>query len=306
MPEPLVSVVMSVHNGARTVATAIRSVLWQTLTDWELILVNDASTDGTGPILSGFRDPRIRVINECRQEGLAVRLNQSLDRTRGKYVARMDADDVSYPERFERQVRYLESHPDIDLLGHGAILFKGEGEVIGLYPSAQSHEEICRRPWWGFPLAHPTWMGKRSWFAQHRYDGRLTKGQDQELLLRTWRRSRFACLPGCLLGYRVEKISVAKSAQGRLAYCRRLLADIEDIASFVCAVIGVGVHGVALFRDLILDVTGTVGKKSRQSYLSADQATKERWHSIWTSVSSEPSIPHGHDVASVMQRYLVI
>jgi hypothetical protein len=88
----------------------------------------------------------------------------------------MDADDIAYPERFERQVRYLASHPDVELLGHGAVLFKGEGEIIGLYPTAQDHEEICHRPWWGFPLAHPTWMGKRSWFLRYRYDERLRKG----------------------------------------------------------------------------------------------------------------------------------
>ena len=287
MPDPLVSVVMSVHNGARTVATAVRSLLWQTLSDWELILVNDASTDNTEAILNGFRDPRIRVIYGRRQEGLSGRLNQSLDYARGNYVARMDADDVAYPERFERQVRYLESHPEVDLLGHGAILFKGDGDVIGLYPMAQTHEEICRRPWWGFPLAHPTWMGKRSWFAQNRYDSRLTKGQDQELLLRTWRRSRFASLPGCLLGYRVERISVVKSAKGRLAYCRRLFADVEEIASFVYALKGVGVHGSALTRDLMLDVAGIVGQRARRSYISADQVAKEQWQSIWARLSSE-------------------
>ncbi|MBX3303325.1 MAG: glycosyltransferase [Nitrospira sp.] len=290
MPDPLVSVAMSVHNGARTVPTAIRSLLWQTLSDWELILVNDASTDDTGAILSGFRDHRIRVIDERRQKGLAARLNQSLDHARGKYVARMDADDVAYPERFERQVRYLESHHDVDLLGHGAVLFKGKGEVIGLYPTAQTHEEICRRPWWGFPLAHPTWMGKRSWFDRHRYNSCLTKGQDQELLLRTWRRSRFASLPECLLGYRVEKISVVKSARGRLAYCCRLLAEVEDIASFICGVKGVGVHGSALARDLMLDVAGIVGQRARRSYVSADQAAREQWQSIWTRLSSEQPI----------------
>lgn len=288
MPDPLVSVVMPVHNGARTVATAMRSILWQTLSEWELILVNDASTDETGAILSGFRDSRIQVIDERRQKGLAARLNQSLDHARGKYVARMDADDVSYPERFERQVRYLESHPDVDLLGHGAVLFKGEGEVIGLYPTAQSHEEICRRPWWGFPLAHPTWMGKRSWFLRERYDEQLAKGQDQELLLRAWRTSQFASLAECLLGYRIERISVMKSARGRLAYCRRLLAEASDFASFVCAVKGVGVHSVALARDLVLDATGLVGEKARWSYRSTDQATKEQWHSLWARLSSEP------------------
>jgi glycosyltransferase involved in cell wall biosynthesis len=265
---------MSVHNGAGTVASAIRSILWQTLSDWELILVNDASTDSTATICRSFQDSRIRVVDESEQKGLAARLNQSLDCARGKYVARMDADDIAYPERFARQVHYLESHPDVDLLGHGAVLFKRKGEVVGLYPRAVSHEDICRRPWWGFPLAHPTWMGKRSWFITERSDERLMKGQDQELLLRTYQKSRFAALPECLLGYRIENISVLKSTRGRLVYCRRLLADVDDLSSFADAVKGIGVHGVALARDVVLALVGTVGEGSRRSYQSERSGTQ--------------------------------
>jgi glycosyltransferase involved in cell wall biosynthesis len=287
VPEPLVSVVMSVHDGAGTVAAAIRSILWQTFPDWELILVNDASTDDTGGICRGFHDSRIQVIEETAQRGLAVRLNQAVNSARGKYIARMDADDIAYPERFARQVNYLESHPIVDLVGHGAVLFKQKGEVIGLYPRAIHHEDICRRPWWGFPLAHPTWMGKRSWFMNERYDERLMKGQDQELLLRTYRKSQFASLPECLLGYRIESISVQKSAKGRVAYCRRLLADIDDLSSLVHAVQGIGIHGIALARDFVFDLAGTVGEKSRRSYLSADQSVRAEWDVIWRRSISE-------------------
>jgi len=287
VPEPLVSVVMSVHDGAGTVAAAIRSILWQTFPDWELILVNDASTDDTGGICRRFQDSRIQVIDETEQRGLAVRLNQGVNSARGKYIARMDADDIAYPERFARQVDYLESHPMVDLMGHGAVLFKRKGEVVGLYPKASSHEDICRRPWWGFPLAHPTWMGKRSWFMNARYDERLVKGQDQELLLRTYRKSRFAALPECLLGYRVENISVKKSARGRMVYCRRLLADVDGLSSLVHAVSGIGVHSLALARDVVLDLAGTIGERSRRSYLTADQSVRVEWDTIWNRSTSE-------------------
>ena len=290
---PLVTVAMSVHNGASTLGPAVRSLLWQTFTEWELLVINDASTDDTLHICRQFQDSRIQVIDEPQQRGLAARLNQCVDRARGKYMARMDADDVAYPERFLRQVEYLESHPEIDLLGHGAVLFRGDGEIIGLYPMAECHEDICRRPWWGFPLAHPTWMGKRSWFLKHRYDETLTKAQDQDLLLRTWRTSRFACLPECLLGYRLENVSVSKSVHGRWAYCRRLLVQAKDIPSAVCALRGIGVHTVALARDLMLDLTGVVGRRVRQSYIAADLTAKEQWRSIWDRVSADqPSCVH--------------
>ena len=236
MPEPLVTVAMSVHNAASTLEAALRSILWQTFSDWELILVDDGSTDQTGRLLSQFGDVRIHVVEgKGGQKGLATRLNECIDLARGKYVARMDADDIAYPERFERQVQYLETHPEVDLLGHGAVLFKGDGQALGAYPAASEHEEICRRPWWGFPLAHPTWMGRRAWFAKHRYNNDLTKGQDQELLLRSYRASRFAALPDVLLGYRTEQVSARKTARGRYYYCKTLVSHIHDTTSAVMA-----------------------------------------------------------------------
>lgn len=278
---------MSVHNGEKTIREAIRSILWQTCTDWELVLVNDASTDSTARILRQFHDPRIRVLDEPQRKGLAVRLNHCVTLARGRYVARMDADDIAYPERFERQVQFLKAHPDIDLLGHGAVLFTGEGQVLGVYPSACTHEEICRRPWWGFPLAHPTWMGKQSWFAQYRYDDGLTKGQDQDLLLRSYRTSRFAALPDLLLGYRMGGISVKKTWPGRVSYCRQLVRQAHDISSVVTAVRGVLIHSLALGRDALLEATGSLSHRSRQSFQVANNRVQSDWREVWRRVTSE-------------------
>lgn len=287
MPTPLITVAMSVHNGEKTVRDAIRSVLWQTCTDWELILVNDASTDSTARVFRQFPDPRIRVLHEPQKKGLAVRLNHCVALARGRYVARMDADDIAYPERFERQVQYLTAHPDIDLLGHGAVLFTGEGQVLGLYPTACTHEEICRRPWWGFPLAHPTWMGKQSWFAQNQYDERLIKGQDQDLLLRSYRKSRFAALSEILLGYRIEGISMKKTWRGRLGYCRQLVRQAQDISSAVTAVRGGLIHGLALGRDLLLEATGSLNHRSRRSFQVANDCAQHDWREVWRCVTQE-------------------
>jgi glycosyltransferase involved in cell wall biosynthesis len=278
---------MSVHNGEKTVQAAVRSILWQTCTDWELLLVNDASTDGTARVLRLFRDPRIQVLDEPQQKGLAVRLNHCVTLARGKYIARMDADDIAYPERFERQVQYLTAHPDIDLLGHGAILFTGEGQALGVYPSARIHEEICGRPWWGFPLAHPTWMGKHSWFARHRYEEGLAKGQDQDLLLRSYRTSRFASLPDLLLGYRLEGISVKKSLVGRLNYCRQLVRQVQDASSAITAARGMLIHGLALGRDVLLEATGSLSHRSRQSFQVANDCEQDEWREVWRRVTSE-------------------
>ena len=291
MADPLVTVAMSVHNAASTLESALRSILWQTFSDWELIIVDDGSTDETGLILSRFNDARIHVVHGAGgQQGLATRLNQCIELARGKYIARMDADDVAYPERIERQVRYLEAHSDIDLLGHGAVLFKEDGQALGVYPTASEHEDICRRPWWGFPLAHPTWMGKRSWFARHRYRDKLTKGQDQDLLLRSYRASRFAALPDILLGYRMEGISAGKSGRGRLNYCRQLVEQVSDVPSALTAVRGALIHSLALGRDVLLDVTGSMSQRSRQSFRAANDEVRMHWQRVWSRATSEDTL----------------
>lgn len=288
MPEPLVTVAMSIHNAASTLTVALQSISRQTFSDWEMILVDDGSTDQTDRILNKVRDSRIHLVHkEGGRQGLAARLNQCIELARGKYVARMDADDVAYPERLERQVQYLETHPDVDLLGHGAILFKGDGQVVGVYPTASEHTQICRRPWWGFPLAHPTWMGRRAWFARHRYNNNLTKGQDQELLLRSYRTSRFAALSDVLLGYRTEQVSARKTARGRYDYCKTLVSHIHDATSVVVAGRGVTVHALGFCRDVVGELVGANTRVFQRLGSAPDTAMLARWGMVWSDLKDE-------------------
>lgn len=274
---------MSAYNASGTIDLALRSILAQTYQNWELIVVDDGSTDRTAERVLHVKDSRIRFIQEpSGNKGLASRLNQCVHLARGEYIARMDADDVAYPQRFERQVQFLKEHHDIDLLGTGAVIFRGEGEIIGCYPSARSHEAICRRPWWGFPLAHPTWMGKRAWFVSHPYSDEDTRCEDQALLLRSFAHSRFAALEEVLLGYRMTEIAAGKLGRGRLNYCRRLLANEHDVSSLWWVLVGIGVHSVAFARDVALQLGRTVECGSRRSWSLASQAEKDRWRSVWT------------------------
>src|SRR4051794_36827493 len=114
---PLVSIGMPVRNNEKTLGVAVRSIVRQTYPQWELLLINDGSTDGTLEVARGFCDERIRVIDEPESRGLPARLNQAVAAARGEYFARMDGDDLSYPERLERQVAYLQAHPEVDLVG---------------------------------------------------------------------------------------------------------------------------------------------------------------------------------------------
>ena len=286
---PLVTVAMSAYNAAATIEHAIRSIQYQSFNDWELIVSDDGSTDRTREILvRAQEDPRIRLILEPSGNlGLSLRLNQCVGLARGQYIARMDADDVAYPQRLERQVHFLQERPDIDLLGTGAVVFKGAGEVFGRYPIACTHQDICRRPWWGFPLAHPTWMGKRSWFALNPYREGRTRCEDQDLLLRSFPNSQFAALDEVLLGYRMGAVSVQNSGHGRLNYCCQLIKQAHDIPSAVMAVRGVMGHSLAFSRDVLLNVTGTFNQSSRVSFQPVNDQILMDWQQVWNRVTSE-------------------
>ncbi|MDQ3111061.1 MAG: glycosyltransferase [Bacteroidota bacterium] len=114
---PLVSVLMPVYNGEKYLRCAIESILAQTFTDFEFIIINDGSTDTSEEIISSYNDPRIRYFRNDSNLKLIATLNKGLDLCNGKYIARMDADDFSFPERFENQVKFMESNPEYGLCG---------------------------------------------------------------------------------------------------------------------------------------------------------------------------------------------
>lgn len=269
---PIVSVVMSFFNARGTLERALRSLQLQTFSHWELLLFDDGSTDDGATIVAALADPRIRLTSDGVRRGLPVRLNQGIERALGMYIARIDADDVALPERFNRQLDYLSRQPQVDLLATSALLVDADDSVLGILPAGLSHESICRRPWQGFPMPHPTWMGRADWFKQNRYDEAATKAQDQVLLYRTYRTSRFAGLPDALLGYRYPGLSVRKTLLGRYHYLRNV-ASVDTRH----ALHGVLTHGAAAVRDLAALATGTGRSVIRRRVIPADARTVDAW-----------------------------
>lgn len=128
-----ISVIMAVYNCADTISDAIESILNQTYNDWEMIICNDCSTDNTFEIVKKYADKykdKIILIENEQNMKLPASLNHCLKYATGKYVARMDGDDISYPERFEKQIEFLKNHPNIDLVGTGMTVYNGK-EIIG-------------------------------------------------------------------------------------------------------------------------------------------------------------------------------
>jgi glycosyltransferase involved in cell wall biosynthesis len=233
--EPLVSIGMPVFNCENTLNIAVQSILNQTYSNWELILIDDGSKDRTLEIANSFQDPRIRVISDGQNQKLPMRLNQAIAMSRGKYFARMDGDDVSYPERLQRQVEYLEQHNEIDLLGTGSLNFNKDGQATGIIQFEASHSGICARPWANFILLHPTWMGKLNWFKKYQYRPDAIRMEDYDILLRTYQSSQFAAIPDLLLGYYVPSPSLKKILTGRYYQSLVLIRKALDGKNWIFA-----------------------------------------------------------------------
>lgn len=220
---PRVIIAMPVHNAAATLDAAIQSVLAQSYQNWMLMIVDDGSIDATAEIMQRYTDGRIRCIGDGQRLGLAARLNQIIDDADGDYLARLDADDIAYPERLERQVEFLERHPDVDLVGSSALLFRDDGSIEGVLDVEPLHADLQARRWQGFRIPHPSWMGRVTWFRNHHYDPSMRRAQDQELLLRAVGSSRYACIPDILIGYRKAYTLLAKRLVGRAYLARALI-----------------------------------------------------------------------------------
>jgi glycosyltransferase involved in cell wall biosynthesis len=201
---PLITVLMPVHNGATHLAEAIQSILNQTQPDLELLIVDDASTDHSISIIHSFKDSRIHLISSPERLKLSGALNLGLTHAQGRYIARMDADDISLPHRLAIQTQFMEQHPDIGLMGSWIRYFGGNSHAILRRPL--THDDIKAFSLFDTPFAHPTVIFRRDLFTRHalRFDGSYFPTEDYELWTRALQHITTANLPQVLLRYRVH------------------------------------------------------------------------------------------------------
>jgi glycosyltransferase involved in cell wall biosynthesis len=258
MTSPLISIILPVYNGAATLSDAIRSILEQTFKNYEILLLDDGSTDSSLNVARTFSDLRLRVIHDRANHGLAYRLNQGIDLARGRYIARMDQDDICFPERFAKQLAFLEAHPDIDLLGCRAIVFRSAQNIVGLMPfHGATHEEICASPWNSIRLVHPSWMGRTEWFRHYHYRiPEVVLAEDQELLLRAYPESRFACLGEVLLAYRRERFRLNKTLLQRFSLLGMQLSHFTRRHEWSSATMSVSLTFIKILVDCVAALPG--------------------------------------------------
>lgn len=246
METPLVSVILPFLNGGPAFEPALRSMLQQTYTNWELLLCDDGSSDGSLELARSLNDPRVTVWSDGKTKGLAARLNECIGRARGAVIARMDADDISYPDRLRQQLDYLVAHPEVDVVGCCMLICGEDGSPIGKRSAPAEHEGIVRTPALGFGLAHPTWMARAAWYRRNLYDPTALRFEDIELLYRALPGSRFANLTQALYGYREMRGGLKKRFKTRLGRIRYLAARRQEFGTglFVRATIAESVKVV--------------------------------------------------------------
>jgi len=235
MTPPKVSVLMPVYNGERYVREALESILAQTFTDYEFIIVDDGSTDGTPFILAEYarQDPRIVLLTNGANRGLVATLNRGLEAARGQYIARMDADDVSLPERLARQVAYLDQHPEVGVLGTNVAYIDSEGRFLnGGRPKDPQPLSPTLLQWlllWRCAIYHPTVMLRRSILAETglAYDPAFRHAEDRDLWTRLAPYTLIASLPEVLVYYRVLPTSRSRASLKALRLWDRSITHRE-------------------------------------------------------------------------------
>lgn len=296
MNQPLVSVILPFLNGGPAFAPALRSVLDQSYQKWELLLCDDGSSDGSLQYAQSLRDPRITVWSDGLKKGLAGRLNECLDRAQGELVARMDADDISYPHRLRDQVACLAERPEIDVVGCRMLVFDQAGQALGKRPLPLEHGQIVEDPASGFGLAHPTWMARAAWYQRHRYDPTALRFEDVELLYRAYENSRFANLPQLLYGYREMKGGFQKRLKTRVGRIRYLHARRVDtgLSLFYRAAV---LESTKVLADAALAATGTryAMLRRREEPLSAAESAE------WESLFAHFATPSGAELISKLE-----
>jgi len=196
-----ISIGLPFLNARRTLAAAVRSVFAQSYRDWELILIDDGSSDGSKELLMQIGDPRIRIFSDGVNRGLSARLNQITSLARGKYLARMDADDLMHPERLSRQLAFLQANPQVDVIDTTTFTVDDDLTPLGI----RGKEALDCRPEAVLRnglLIHPTMMARTDWFRSNPYDGVYFRAEDRELWCRTCTNTKFARLCEPLFFYR--------------------------------------------------------------------------------------------------------
>jgi glycosyltransferase involved in cell wall biosynthesis len=207
--QPAITVLMPAYNAAKYIGEAIQSVLQQTFVDFELLILNDGSTDNTTSVINSFDDARIIVIDQ-QNKGVAEALNIGLKQARGTYIARFDADDVCYPERLQKQYDFLTGHPDHVLVGSNVDYILEDGDFLFHFKCiAHTHSEVMDKLYFYCPFIHPAVMYRKDVICNAGgYSTDAHNFEDYLLWTSVSKFGKMGNLPEALIKYRLNSSSV--------------------------------------------------------------------------------------------------
>lgn len=219
---PQVSILMPVHNTAPYLREAMDSMLSQTFTDFELIVLNDCSPDNAEEILDTYIDPRIVRYTGEKNVGLSNVLNIGIEMARGKYIARMDSDDISLPNRLQVQVDYLETHPEVDLVSVGMQLFGVRNDV---WIRERNPEKVKIEALFHSPVLHASSVWRKDSFERNglRFRQEMVPAEDYDLWTRALVKGlKLVNLPDVLYKYRIHPTQATLQTEKTTAKCREV------------------------------------------------------------------------------------
>ncbi|MGQ7242109.1 glycosyltransferase family 2 protein [Salinicola sp. V024] len=232
MSTPRVTVFIPVHNRQRYITTAVDSILTQTFEDFELLIVDDGSTDETLEVLSSYRDPRLRVESNSRNLGIPATRNRGLELARGEYIALLDSDDIAWPNRLARQVETLDRHPELVQIGSACDFMDGEGQRLKrVRRQPLAADDVAASLAFYCALTNRTIMARTAILREQRYSEDFPRCQDYELHQRLSRTQRMANLGDILVcgrehDGRFTKQTDTLGRDRKRAICRRALDEI--------------------------------------------------------------------------------
>lgn len=209
---PLVSVIIPAYNAEKYVEHAVRSIMNQTYKNLEILVTDDCSTDNTLDILQKLaeEDARISIHHNEQNKKIVQTLNELVERAKGKYIARMDADDLALHNRIEKQIDYLETHSEIGICGTNAWHINESDKIIGISRLPETNEEIQKFKIYKCPLYHPSVVVRKDLLFKNRYDERYIHSEDYELWVRLSTKTKIYNLKERLLYYRIHTSQISK------------------------------------------------------------------------------------------------
>lgn len=268
---PLVSVILPAYNAEKYIRDAIMSIVNQTYKNMEIIVIDDASRDNTVSIVNSIDDDRIKLlVNEKNMRQSATR-NKGIMLAKGKYIANMDSDDISLPNRIEKQVIYMEENMDVDVCGTFAKTF-GEKSYVVEYPI--DSQTLGTRALYATPFAHPTVMFRKSSIKRYEiaYDSHFVYAQDFELFSRlALKKSKFANIPEILFLYRIssEQISYKHFSEQQIFRGEVIERNISCLAGRK-----INLYTLTMDRYSVKDVRNDIGNIKK---LNIDKEVKKQY-----------------------------